>query len=292
MNYTVKAAARATGISESRLRTWERRYGIPSPGRAPTGRRLYNEADLDVIRRMTALLQAGMSAAQAAEAAKSGSPEPQEPVRSEHDLVAVIAQAAEDYDEASLVNALRTAVQELDWAGALDQVLFPALRRVGLYWQTAVIPPASEHFTSELVRRELMAAVSGLSVPADSPCVLLACPEDERHDLGLLGLSLLLRRAGVQTLYLGADVPTADILEVCDVAKPDAVCLSATSGEGLASLIRASRLIVAGRRVTLFLGGPSVQAGTEASGILLPATILHAAAVVVENLSRRANQTP
>jgi MerR family transcriptional regulator, light-induced transcriptional regulator len=287
MNYTVKAAARATGISESRLRTWERRYGIPNPGRAPTGRRLYDENDLDVIRRMAALLNAGMSAAQAAEAAKSGAPELQAPERQENDLVGVIALAAAAYDEAPVVNAIRKAVEELGWPDALDEVLFPVLRRVGFYWQGAVVPPATEHFTSELVRRELMAAISDTPSSGDSPCVLLACPEAERHELGLLALSLLLRRAGIRTIYLGADVPSSDILEVYDIAKPNAICLSATSGEGLASLVRASRLIVAARRVTLFLGGPSLEDGAEASGILLPSTINAAADAIVESLRRQ-----
>jgi MerR family transcriptional regulator, light-induced transcriptional regulator len=59
VNYTVKAAARATGMSESRLRTWERRYGIPSPGRSATGRRRYNDDDLALIRRMAALVHVG-----------------------------------------------------------------------------------------------------------------------------------------------------------------------------------------------------------------------------------------
>ena len=72
VNYTVKAAARATGISESRLRTWERRYGVPTPGRSATGRRRYDDDDLAVIRQMAALVEGGLSAADAAEAVRSG----------------------------------------------------------------------------------------------------------------------------------------------------------------------------------------------------------------------------
>jgi DNA-binding transcriptional MerR regulator len=288
MNYTVKAAARATGISESRLRTWERRYGIPRPGRAPSGRRLYDDNDLSLIRRMAALLDAGMSAAEAAEAALSAGAAPTAAARPEHELVSVIARGAETYDEALIVGAIGTAAADLGWADALDQVLFPALRRVGVYWQTAVFAPATEHFASELVRRELLAAISPLPpAPAGARRVLLACPEEERHDLGLTALSLVLRQASLRTLYLGADVPTADILEVCEVTRPDAICLSATSSIGLASLIRASRLIVAERRAPLFLGGPSVTPSlAEAAGIHLPASIQAAAAVIIDRLSR------
>ena len=52
MAYSIKAAAMATGISESCLRTWERRYGIPRPTRSSSGRRRFDESDLGVIRRM------------------------------------------------------------------------------------------------------------------------------------------------------------------------------------------------------------------------------------------------
>ncbi|MDA0302289.1 MAG: MerR family transcriptional regulator, partial [Chloroflexi bacterium] len=68
MEYTVRAAALATGVSEDRLRTWERRYGVPEPPRTKTGRRLYGEGDLAVIRRMAALVDSGLSAASAAAA--------------------------------------------------------------------------------------------------------------------------------------------------------------------------------------------------------------------------------
>jgi DNA-binding transcriptional MerR regulator/methylmalonyl-CoA mutase cobalamin-binding subunit len=275
VNYTVKAAARATGISESRLRTWERRYGIPHPGRAPTGRRLYNEDDLTVIRRMASLVEAGMSAAQAAEAARSGAPAAAVPPAAvQHELVAVITDAAERYEEGPLLDALRRAKTDLGWPQALHQVIFPALKHVGIYWETAVIPPASEHFASELVRRELLTAINQLPpAPAGEPTIVLACPEDERHDLGLAALALLLRMDSIRVVYLGADVPAPDLLEAFDATNADAVCLAATSRIGLASLIRASRALVA-RRVRLFIGGPAMASdGSEAVGTHLPASI-------------------
>jgi len=287
MNYTVKAAARATGISETRLRTWERRYGIPLPSRSPSGRRLYNDDDISLIRRMAALLDAGMSAAQAAEAARSADLTPHEPPAVQHQLVGVIAEAAERYDESALVEALRQAIGELGWPGALHEVVFPALRRLGIDWETAGVPAATEHLATELVRRELLSAVNALPSPAsDAPRVLLACPEDERHDLGLAALALSLRQHGLRTLYLGADVPTADLLEAIAATQPDAVCLSATSGVGLASMVRASRTLVSARRVRLFIGGPATAAeGSEAAGILLPGRIDEAAQALARTLA-------
>jgi MerR family transcriptional regulator, light-induced transcriptional regulator len=286
VRYTVKAAARATGISESRLRTWERRYGIPSPNRAPTGRRLYDEDDLAVIRRMAAMTDAGMAASEAAEAARSGVTVAEEARAAEHELVATLAGAAEVFDEAAFVSGLRQAIEDLGWASALGEVIFPALKRVGIYWETAVIPPANEHFAAELVRREILGSLKVmLNGGTDQPLVLMACPEDERHDLGLSALNLLLRSEGLRTVYLGADVPTGDLFSACDAISPDAICLSATSATGMASLVRASRAIVGSRRVRLFFGGPAMSAsGTEAAGIKLPESIADATDAIVKVL--------
>ena len=285
MNYTVKAAARATGISENRLRTWERRYGIPKPARAASGRRLYDDEDLAVIRKMAALVEAGLSASDAAEAVRSGeqalaAPTPQ----SDHPFIARIIAAAEEYDEQTFLGTFAGAIDELGWASALDEVFFPALRKLGARWETASLPPAKEHFASELVRRRLAAALDALGPSTrDEPKVLMACPESERHDLGLLALALLLRAGGANVIYLGADVPTSDIIEAVDSQKPDAVCLSATSAEGLASLVRATRTILAKHPPQLFIGGPAVSAsGTAAAGVILPSSLSSAVTAILE----------
>jgi DNA-binding transcriptional MerR regulator len=289
VNYTVKAAARATGISESRLRTWERRYGIPRPGRAPTGRRLYDDEDLALIRRMAALVDAGVSAHEAAEAALSGSASaPAVPPEAEHPMVQALADAAERFDEAALVDALRSSVGDLGWGPAFDQVVFPGLKRVGLYWETAVFPPAGEHFASELVAREIAAAMASVAPSsASAPCVVMACPQDERHDIGLRGLALLLRMRGLNCVFLGADVPAQDLITVYEAKRADAICLSATTAIGLASLVRASRALVASHHIRLFIGGPTVSAsGVEAAGIKLPASLAAAADTIVRVLAQ------
>ena len=161
MNYTVKAAALATGVSESRLRTWERRYGIPRPERAATGRRLYDDDDLSLIRRMAALVDAGMSAHEAAEAALSGATPPETTsLPEEHRLVIALAEAAEAFDEAAFLKSLREGVEELGWANAIDDIVFPSLKRVGQYWETAVFPPANISSTSTCTARCRMASSS------------------------------------------------------------------------------------------------------------------------------------
>lgn len=290
MKYSVRAAAIATGITESRLRTWERRYGIPNPGRSPNGRRQYDEADLEIIRRMASLVSAGVPASLAAEVARSAEPLATGPageaVKVEDPLVARVLEAAATYDEAELGRAIQDALASHDWGAALDEVFFPALRAIGESWSEDSIASANEHFASEVIRRELCAAIARLPAAPEplAPPILLACPEDERHDLGLLGLFLLLRERRVHTVYLGADVPVSDLVNAVTRLQPRAVCLSATLPQTLASLRRSMRALISARACPrLYAGGPAVVS-TEHAGdvpaVLLPASLSAAADVL------------
>jgi DNA-binding transcriptional MerR regulator/methylmalonyl-CoA mutase cobalamin-binding subunit len=289
MQYTVKAAARATGVSEARLRTWERRYGVPKPQRSPTGRRLYEEADIAVIRRMATLVGEGLSAAQAAAAALASDdavrvvPEAPAPL---HPLAVEIAEAAARYAEADLRRPLAAAVAELGWATAIDEVIFPALREIGDRWERADVTPAHEHFASQLARAEIVAALHKLD-PLDpgQPSVLLACPAGEEHELGVLAIALLLGQSGVRVTQLGANVPTTNLIEAAQATEPAAIGLAATSSTSLPTLGLAARAVIHTRLdATLFVGGPALRdrSLTESiPGVLLPHTVPAAAEVLI-----------
>jgi DNA-binding transcriptional MerR regulator/methylmalonyl-CoA mutase cobalamin-binding subunit len=303
MRYSVKAAAMATGVSASRLRTWERRYAIPKPGRSATGRRLYDENDLAVIRRMAALVRAGVPASEAAEAARiearGAAGEPSEATAEQNDdpRVAPLVQAAVNYDEGAIVGTIHELVASTSWGGALDEVLFPTLRRAGEYWGAGTLVTANEHFLSEVIRRELSAGLSATpDSEGDAPSVLLACAEGDRHDLGLLAVCLLLRLRGLRVTYLGADVPAHDLVEAAQRTRSEALCLSATTASALGSLGRTARGIVSSRlSIRLFVGGPALDAAElkeTIPGIHLPPSIQGAADLIAATLegSRRTRQ--
>ncbi len=292
MQYTVQAAARATGVTESRLRTWERRYGIPSPDRSATGRRLYSEEDLQVIRRMAALVEAGLPAAQAADAARTDAQVelPTAPAAPPHAAVSALVEAAGRFDETAVAAVLAGVLERLGWRAALEVVVFPALRTTGREWERGRLTPAHEHFLAELIRSRLAVAIAATpEPPAAAPVVLLACPEDERHDIGLAALWLMLRQAGTRVCYLGADVPTADLIAAAEQLRPAAVCLAATASAALPMLGIAARAVIASRlSLQLFVGGAAVDAvesTLDAPGVRLPPGVAAAADAIAERVA-------
>src|SRR5215210_1394616 len=70
--YTIKQAARLTGVPESSLRSWERRYGVVVPHRNESGYRVYDETALSAFSTMRRLVDDGWSPAEAAEAVRNG----------------------------------------------------------------------------------------------------------------------------------------------------------------------------------------------------------------------------
>ena len=271
----------ATGASESRLRTWERRYDVPLPQRADSGRRLYDEDDLNIIRRMMALIETGVSASEAASAVRFEGAEDQTPEQAGsrlHPLTDLFVQKASGYDHGWLLRIVRDSVYSTGWASTLERIIFPALRQLGREWSNAAALASSEHFALEVLRCEVAAELARLADQrADGGSVVLACPEGEAHEFGLLGLALLLRRRKVAVVYLGACVPCNDLVHTVRKTQARALCLSATTATGLASLNRTARSILSKRlSVQLFVGGPALAEANgmpAVPGILLPQSI-------------------
>ena len=290
MKLTVQAAARQAGISEARLRTWERRYGVPSPARSGTGRRLYDDSDMALIRRMAGLVGSGVPAAQAADAAREarGGTAEAPAALPLHPAAGKLANAAGSFDGLSAYRTLQLVIEEMGWAQALAAVVFPAFGLVGHSWERADVSPANEHFLSELVRGELQVAFADLArPPAGAPLLLLACPEDERHDLGLLGLRLMIGQRGGRVLYLGTDLPIDALNAAVRDVRPAGVCLAGTTPNAVPAMSRAMRALIAAKTdAVLFVGGPAIanNAGEQIPATLLPEGLDEAADVVMASL--------
>lgn len=293
MQYSVAAAAKAAGISPWRLRTWERRYGIPDPGRSESGRRLYTEDDLLVIKRMASLVDQGIPASHAVEVVRSEAGngvlptadlEPPDPRID--DLVA----AARSLDEEAAVTVVRAVGYELGWLDGLEHVVMPTLRQVGLLWGRGEASVMQEHFFSHLVRRELMHAVATLPAAPDmSRPVLLAGAEDERHEIGQLALWLLLRERGVPVVALGPDLPPPELVAAARELRPAIICLSGVTTASASMLAAAARALAEARTgARVFVGGPAV-AGPGSEGIpatALPQSLAGTIAMVIAELDR------
>jgi methanogenic corrinoid protein MtbC1 len=103
---------------------------------------------------------------------------------------------------------------------------------VGARWQAGTAAVWEEHLASATARtimEALYPTVQRLASAASGRRVVLACPENEAHDLRLRMLSDRFDLAGWRTLYLGADTPAGDIAAAAETVGAELVVLSVST---------------------------------------------------------------
>jgi DNA-binding transcriptional MerR regulator len=255
--YRIGELSRRVGVSHDLLRAWERRYGLLKPVRTEKGYRLYTLADEHRVRRMQALLEEGMSAAEAARAVRIPEPHPApagsgaEPGRAE-----ALAAALVSMDEAAAQRELDAVFTELTVETALRDVVLPCLRRIGDGWASGELSVGQEHFASQVLRGRLLGFARGWG-RGEGPRVVLACPPGERHDLALLAFGIVLARRGWVPAFLGGDSPVAAIEDAVARTGAEAAVVAATFPDRFTDV--AGELAALARRTRLYLAGPGAD---------------------------------
>jgi methanogenic corrinoid protein MtbC1 len=217
--YTIKQAARLTGVPEASLRAWERRYAVVVPHRNTSGYRVYDEAALAAISSMRRLMDDGWAPVEAAAAVRNGTApaapggpragevSPAEPQGAPDDYTQLFLTSAAQLDAAGIEEALDGGFALGSFEHVVDSWLFPALEALGDGWARGDIDVAGEHAASHAVHRRLSAAFDAAGSRSRGPTVVVGLPPGSQHDLGALAFATALRRRGLDVLYLGADVP-------------------------------------------------------------------------------------
>jgi len=220
------------GATPATLRAWERRYGLLRPARSPKGYRLYSGEDVSRAAEMQAQLARGLAPAEAAELVKAtgkGDPVADLMASVGSDSLARLREALDRYDGVAADRLIDRCLMNLGLAGAIQGVLLPYLRELGVRWEKNEISVAQEHFASGAIRRRLLHVADGWE-RGDGRVALLACAPGEQHDIGLVCLGLSLHSYhGWRVKYLGADTPFPDIARAARFIRPDVVVASAVS---------------------------------------------------------------
>lgn len=268
--------ARRTGVATDLLRAWERRYGLLAPTRTDSGYRLYSSADVRRVGRMRELLAAGVSAAEAAREALS------EPVTADAAAEGVsveLREAIRRLDDAASHTAFDRLLADFSLDAVLVGAVLPLLRELGEGWERGEVSVAQEHFASHLIRGRLLGLARGWD-RGSGPRAVLACPPEERHDLGLLIFGLALREHGWRITFLGGDTPVETLADTVERLVPEAVVLSATDSARFDPI--AAALGALAGKTTMWIAGPGADAAAaERSGSrLLDMPPIAAAALV------------
>jgi DNA-binding transcriptional MerR regulator len=225
-SFTIKDLENLSGIKAHTLRIWEQRYNFLKPHRTFTNIRYYSNDELKTILNISLLNKYGykishidkMNPGEIKEKILSLSQAQAQQERIVNELI----QHMVDMDMEAFENTLSNHIMARGIERTITQIIFNYMEKIGILWLTNHINPAQEHLVTNIIRQKLIVGIEGVNTSLRlNKTILLFLPEAEYHELGLLFMYYLLKSRGAHVIYLGANVPIADVAYVVNLKKPD-----------------------------------------------------------------------
>jgi MerR family transcriptional regulator, light-induced transcriptional regulator len=226
--FTIKDLENLSGIKAHTIRIWEQRYTFLKPQRTDTNIRYYTNDELKKVLNIALLNKYGFKISHID---KMNAQEMRDKIISlnqaeaqQERLINEMLQCMIDLDMDRFEDVLDQFIAAKGIDKAIHYLVFPFLDKIGILWLTNNIHPAQEHLVTNIIRQKLIVGIeSVISHLAPGKKVILFLPEGEHHELGLLYIYYLLKSRGVHVIYLGANVPLADLEFIAVSKKPDFV---------------------------------------------------------------------
>jgi DNA-binding transcriptional MerR regulator len=242
--FPIRELVRRTGVHASTLRAWENRHGLLTPLRTPSGHRLYNQEDVQRVRRLQELLVQGLSLSQIGDlldtsvpdspppsaALPAGEPWANRPTSVWQAYLLDTLRAVEDFSTERLDALYNEACAIYPIDVLTLNLLVPVLEHLGERWRVRPSGVAEEHFFTAWLRNKLGARLHHGVGQARGKALLMACLAHENHEIGLLLFALGAMQRGYRAIYLGANLPIRELAHVVPKAHPSAIVLAGRDG--------------------------------------------------------------
>jgi methylmalonyl-CoA mutase cobalamin-binding subunit/DNA-binding transcriptional MerR regulator len=269
------------------LRAWERRYRAVTPTRTDGGQRLYSDLDVQRLLQLQRLIDRGHAIGNIArlpldelvrlDEVSADRTEPPGTGRADDGFkpsgregadeiaaaVAAALQATRRLDAVELQAVLERAAVTLGVPVFLDQVVSPALGQIGIAWIERSVSVAQEHMATAVFRRVLGWLLRVYEVRGDAPRIVVATPPGHGHELGARMAAASAAAEGWGVIYLGPDLPVADLVAAAAQGGARAVAISAVYQPNRADLLGPLREA----RAALPEGIPLLAGGTAALAV-------------------------
>jgi len=231
--YSIKDLERFSGIKAHTIRIWEKRYNLLQPDRTDTNIRYYNDDQLRRLLNICTLISSGVKISKINQLSELEIYTKIETLMSSDSndeqlnvFINKIIESGLTFNNELFEKTFESATQRLGLYKCYTDVISPSLVKFGLLWGKSEIIPSQEHFISNFVKQKLFSAIDSLDIPkANTRKFLLFLPEKEEHEIGLLFAYYLIRKAGHNVVYLGQNVPTANLESSINQIEPDVLLL-------------------------------------------------------------------
>lgn len=229
---SISAVERETGLSKDVLRKWETRYGFPAPLRDSMGERAYPQPQVDRLRLIKRLMDAGMRPSRLVHESDEAlnllarSTTPRSTRHDEANVALISLEMMRSHDPSGLRQRLQREMLRQGVQHFVQDTLAELNHAVGDAWARGELDVHEEHVYTEAVQWLLRDTIAKLSDSNASPRMLLTTLPEEQHGLGMLMLACVLSLQGAYCISLGTQTPVQNIVEAAHAHQADIVGLS------------------------------------------------------------------
>lgn len=225
--FSIRQMVELTGLSEFTIRGWENRYSAFVPLRGKTGRRQYSRSDVEKALLLRELIKRGQRISKVASLNQQKLQELFESTHTKKDLLnterssrevlrALDLMALQKWEE---LEHVMHSVQQENASQLIQEFFLPLIHLLSTNVRTGWVSISQEHIISSFIKEKIYSALSAIKTKKSSHEIfkktrfVLAAPEGDHHEIGLLLAHLLIRSYGFRTLYLGPHTPAYDLSE-------------------------------------------------------------------------------
>jgi len=219
-SFSISQLAQFSGIKAHTIRMWEQRYNALKPHRTEGNTRYYDNSQLRRLLNIVSLADSNYKVSELCVMPDKKLFELIKELNAENGdktyeyFIAHLISAGMSYDETGFEKILSHCILRYGMKDTYLRVIYPMLVRIGFMWAADTIPPAHEHFISNLLMQKFFTAIDSLSVaPPEAESWLLFLPENEFHEIGLLFANYLIRSYSRKVFYFGSNVPFQSLKE-------------------------------------------------------------------------------
>lgn len=211
--FGIKDLENLSNVKAHTIRIWEKRYNLLEPDRTDTNIRKYDLENLKKLLNVTYLYNAGHKISKIASL-------------NSLQIQALIKENIKGLDSEYMLNIFKSAMFEFDgylfdatfeklleqkpFREIFSEIFVPLLNEMGVLWHSGTIDPSHEHFISEKIKHAIIrhsGKPQETGQQETSQTFALYLPYQEIHEIGLLYANYELVSKGLNTIYLGANIP-------------------------------------------------------------------------------------
>lgn len=280
---TIAAVSRLLGIPVPTIRSWERRYGFPTPGRTPGRHRRYSMDEVEQLRALRDEITRGHPAREAVAIVRRRDVGDGR----RHGYVEEFLRASSTLDPDALRGVLDRAAEGLGIEAAIRDVVGPSMREIGSRWKAGECDVAEEHLATEAVRVWLARHLTMTPTPFRPRPLILACGPKDLHSIGLEMFAVILARRGWSCRVLGAHTPSRSLVTAVRAADARGVVVTSQRNVTRRAAMESLEEVAAIPGVHTFYAGGGFAAPSSRRGVpgtYLGEDLLEAAAALEREL--------